>query len=421
VKLKDYLLLPAEITPFERAHLARTHTVAWWFFVAHVPVLTLIAALNGTQPLLIAALSGLTLLGPLLAKRALTNPRRLSAVYGITAMGHGRHSGHRGPRPDDHRDALLFLRAARAALGVRRPHGRGHRGRDRGAAPPGAVGALPPGDLQLRCAGVGRAGARALRRARERRRGLRRPELLRQRHRPRPHRAGAHRGPRRAQRRPAARARQRGPGVSAPRSHRGDPRRARDRVRPLVRPLRPGREPARRAGARRARQRGVVPLRVGRGLRRHPPHGRSPRAAPGTARRGRADLRGVVPPRRRGPRGEGAAGDHRHHRAPRPRGERGAAARGGGGLRARGHRPRGLSLVHRRDRAAAHRSGRRGPRRDRAQARAAHGQGQRGGHRAAALRRGVPRARGPRRGVGRALREGHRGPCARTGTTFSRS
>jgi len=29
VKLEDYLLLPAEITPFERAHLARTHTVAW--------------------------------------------------------------------------------------------------------------------------------------------------------------------------------------------------------------------------------------------------------------------------------------------------------------------------------------------------------------------------------------------------------
>jgi signal transduction histidine kinase len=89
VKLKDYLFLPAEITPFERAHLARTHSVAWWFFVAHVPVLTLIAAFNGTQPLLIAALSGLTLLGPVLAKRAITNPRHMSAVYGITAMAMG--------------------------------------------------------------------------------------------------------------------------------------------------------------------------------------------------------------------------------------------------------------------------------------------------------------------------------------------
>ena len=89
MKLKDYLFLPAEITPFERAHLARTHSVAWWFFVAHVPVLTLIAAFNGTQPLLIAALSGLTLLGPVLAKRAITNPRHMSAVYGITAMAMG--------------------------------------------------------------------------------------------------------------------------------------------------------------------------------------------------------------------------------------------------------------------------------------------------------------------------------------------
>jgi Na+-driven multidrug efflux pump len=47
VKLKDYLFLPAEITPFERAHLARTHSVAWWFFVALQPIAAYVFALDG--------------------------------------------------------------------------------------------------------------------------------------------------------------------------------------------------------------------------------------------------------------------------------------------------------------------------------------------------------------------------------------
>jgi len=89
VKLIEYVVLPREITQFERDYLARMHRVAWWFFVAHVPVFAIIAAFNGTNALLVTALSVAALAGPFLARRALTNPRKISVVYGITAMAMG--------------------------------------------------------------------------------------------------------------------------------------------------------------------------------------------------------------------------------------------------------------------------------------------------------------------------------------------
>ncbi len=39
----NYLVLPRELSRFENNYLKRMNGIALWFFVAHVPVLTLIA------------------------------------------------------------------------------------------------------------------------------------------------------------------------------------------------------------------------------------------------------------------------------------------------------------------------------------------------------------------------------------------
>ena len=85
-KLFTYLVLPAEITEFERSYLRRLNRIALWFFALHVPVFTLIAWLNDTNAPLAALLTASALLGPLLAGAATKNPRHVSLIHGITAM-----------------------------------------------------------------------------------------------------------------------------------------------------------------------------------------------------------------------------------------------------------------------------------------------------------------------------------------------
>ncbi|MBT9587007.1 Hpt domain-containing protein [bacterium] len=80
------IVLPQEITPFERHYLARMTKVAMVFLLLHLPVFMLIAWLNQTNPLQALALTLLVLAGPFLATRALSNPRHISLVFGITAM-----------------------------------------------------------------------------------------------------------------------------------------------------------------------------------------------------------------------------------------------------------------------------------------------------------------------------------------------
>ena len=53
----QFLVLPQEITPFERRYLARVNRVALAFFALHVPVFVLIAWINGTKPAVAALLS----------------------------------------------------------------------------------------------------------------------------------------------------------------------------------------------------------------------------------------------------------------------------------------------------------------------------------------------------------------------------
>ncbi|MEE4301945.1 MAG: ATP-binding protein [Pseudomonadales bacterium] len=99
MKLTDYLILPGEITPFERGYLKRINKVALIFFYLHVPVLGAVAWVSGTGVLEALALMALVLAGPTVAYRMLKNPRTLSMVYGITAMLMGGLLVHFGQGP----------------------------------------------------------------------------------------------------------------------------------------------------------------------------------------------------------------------------------------------------------------------------------------------------------------------------------
>ncbi len=85
-RLARYLLLPDEITRFERDYLAKMNHVALIFFALHVPVFTAIAFFNGTGALKALAFTALGCAGPLLARKTLTNPRHVSVIFGLTAM-----------------------------------------------------------------------------------------------------------------------------------------------------------------------------------------------------------------------------------------------------------------------------------------------------------------------------------------------
>lgn len=97
--LLSRLLLPKEISAFEHSYLARMNRIGLWFFAGHVPVLTAIAALNGTGALR-ALLSSLAVLsGPLLARRSFTNPRAVSSSFGVASMLMGALLVHFGQGP----------------------------------------------------------------------------------------------------------------------------------------------------------------------------------------------------------------------------------------------------------------------------------------------------------------------------------
>jgi two-component system, chemotaxis family, sensor kinase CheA len=98
-QIVDFLLLPSEISSFEKTYLKRVNHVALVFFALHVPTLTAIAYLNQTGPGLVFLLSLAILFGPLLAQRTLTNPRVISVVFGITAMLMGGLLVHAGQGP----------------------------------------------------------------------------------------------------------------------------------------------------------------------------------------------------------------------------------------------------------------------------------------------------------------------------------
>lgn len=85
-RLVSFLVLPGEVTRFERDYLSRMNRVALAFFWLHVPVFALVAFFNGTGAGLAVGLTALGALGPWLALRAFSNPRAVSLVHGVTAM-----------------------------------------------------------------------------------------------------------------------------------------------------------------------------------------------------------------------------------------------------------------------------------------------------------------------------------------------
>ena len=97
--IKNYMLLPNELSEFEQTYLTRMNRVALGFFALHLPVFVTIAFLNDTGPLLAAVLTSLTLLGPFLAIKTLESKRVVSVVMGVTAMFMGGLLVHFGQGP----------------------------------------------------------------------------------------------------------------------------------------------------------------------------------------------------------------------------------------------------------------------------------------------------------------------------------
>lgn len=95
----NFLVLPSEVTDFERGYVSRVNRIALVFFALHAPAFVLIAWLNGTGPALAGALTLAVLAGPLLAHRAVPSPRFTSVVFGITAMFMGGLLVHFGQGP----------------------------------------------------------------------------------------------------------------------------------------------------------------------------------------------------------------------------------------------------------------------------------------------------------------------------------
>ncbi len=97
--LLRFLVLPREVTPFERAYLAKTNRVALAFFALHVPALGLLGLLNGTGAALALSLGLLVLAGPVLASATVAHPRAISVVHGVAAMAMGALLVHFGQGP----------------------------------------------------------------------------------------------------------------------------------------------------------------------------------------------------------------------------------------------------------------------------------------------------------------------------------
>jgi HPt (histidine-containing phosphotransfer) domain-containing protein len=98
-ELLAYLTLPSKITDFEAGYLRRINSYATRFLVLNIPLLATVAALNKTGPLLALVTSALIAGGPVIAQRALTNPRNVSRVFALAAIGMGGLLVHFGQGP----------------------------------------------------------------------------------------------------------------------------------------------------------------------------------------------------------------------------------------------------------------------------------------------------------------------------------
>lgn len=98
-QLLNYLVLPRVLSEFEDQYLRRMNRVALWFFVGHLPVMVLLALLNGTGAGLALVLTAATLAGPVLAMKTFQSLRGISTVMGIASMLMGGLLVHFGQGP----------------------------------------------------------------------------------------------------------------------------------------------------------------------------------------------------------------------------------------------------------------------------------------------------------------------------------
>jgi two-component system chemotaxis sensor kinase CheA len=98
-RILNSILLPKQISDFERRYLQRMNRLGLVFFALHVPVFIAIALFNDTGPVLAAVLGLAALAGPMLAYFSFSNPRSISLTYGFTAMLMGGILVHVGQGP----------------------------------------------------------------------------------------------------------------------------------------------------------------------------------------------------------------------------------------------------------------------------------------------------------------------------------
>lgn len=96
---RDYLLLPSTISDFEDRYLARMNRIGMWYFLCHIPLMTLIGWANHTGAAMAFFLTTLTAAGPVLVVRHWEAKRAVSTVMGVTAMFMGGLLVHFGQGP----------------------------------------------------------------------------------------------------------------------------------------------------------------------------------------------------------------------------------------------------------------------------------------------------------------------------------
>lgn len=84
-KLRDYLVLPPEVSPFERDYLAVTNGLAMAFFFLHPPFIVAAAYSSGYPWYFALPLALLVVAAPAAAIRKLSSPRHISLVHAVIA------------------------------------------------------------------------------------------------------------------------------------------------------------------------------------------------------------------------------------------------------------------------------------------------------------------------------------------------
>lgn len=97
--LKNYILLPDEVTDFENNYLRKMNLITLRFFYVHLPVMMIVAWLADTGVVFAGLLTSFFLLGPMLAHRTFKTQRGLSMSHGFTSMCLGGLLVHFGQGP----------------------------------------------------------------------------------------------------------------------------------------------------------------------------------------------------------------------------------------------------------------------------------------------------------------------------------